>query len=56
MTRLTDYIALVESAPIKPNKATCALNYIHGNYNVLHHYLEPCTKLGGPVEAAFVTV
>lgn len=53
-----DYVALIESAPVKPNKATCAVNYIHANnYNVLHHYLEPCstTKLGGPLEAAFVT-
>lgn len=46
-------IALIESAPVKPNEATCAGNYTHGNYNVLHHYLEPCAKLGGPLEAAF---
>ena len=32
----------------------CRGNYTHGNYNVLHRYLEPCTKLGGPLEAAFV--
>lgn len=52
----SDFIALVESAPVKPNKATCAVNYTHGNYNVLHQYLEPCTKLGGPLEAAFVVM
>lgn len=31
-------------ALIKPDKATRALNYSHGNYNVLHCSLEPCTK------------
>lgn len=49
-------IALIETAPGKPNKATCAGNYIHGNYNVLHCYLEPCTTLVGPLEAAFIFV
>lgn len=46
----------VRIALIKPNKARCALNYSHGNYNVLYCYLEPCAKLGGHLEAAFVSV
>lgn len=41
--------------PLKPNQATCAVNYIDGNYNVLR-YLEPCTEPVGPQEAAFVIV
>ena len=51
-------LPLLNQPIIKPNKATCAVNYIHANnYNVLHCYLEPCStnKLWGPLEAAFVT-
>lgn len=52
-------LPLLNQPLIKPNKATCVINYIHANnYNVLHHYLEPCstTKLCGPLEAAFVII
>lgn len=48
-------LPLLNQPPIKPNKATCAVNYTHGNYNVLHRYLEPSTELGGGFGSCLVT-